>query len=53
MYLPKVSRSSGAVIDMWIKAKELDANSEYYVELLAKGTGKSKEEISKDVQRPK
>ncbi|CAL5434142.1 unnamed protein product [Camellia sinensis] len=53
LYLPKISRSSGAVIDMWIKAKELDANSEYYVELLAKGTGKSKEEISKDVQRPK
>ncbi|OVA11705.1 ClpP [Macleaya cordata] len=53
LYLPKVSRSSGAVIDMWIKAKELDANSDYYIELLAKGTGKSKEEISKDIQRPK
>ncbi|XP_021892332.1 ATP-dependent Clp protease proteolytic subunit-related protein 1, chloroplastic [Carica papaya] len=53
LYLPKVNRSSGAVIDMWIKAKELDANTEYYIELLAKGTGKSKEEIAKDVQRPK
>lgn len=53
LYLPKVSRSSGAVIDMWIKAKELDANTDYYIELLAKGTGKSKEEITKDVQRPK
>lgn len=53
LYLPKVNRSSGAVIDMWIKAKELDANTEYYIELLAKGTGKSKEEITKDVQRPK
>ncbi|KAF3435542.1 hypothetical protein FNV43_RR22631 [Rhamnella rubrinervis] len=53
LYLPKVSRSSGAAIDMWIKAKELDANSEYYIELLAKGTGKSTEEIAKDVQRPK
>ncbi|KAK7390973.1 hypothetical protein VNO78_19227 [Psophocarpus tetragonolobus] len=53
LYLPKVNRSSGAVIDMWIKAKELEANTEYYIELLAKGTGKSKEEIDKDVQRPK
>lgn len=53
LYLPKVNRSSGAVIDMWIKAKELEANTEYYIELLAKGIGKSKEEIAKDVQRPK
>ncbi|EPS66879.1 hypothetical protein M569_07897 [Genlisea aurea] len=53
LYLPKVNRSSGAVIDMWIKAKELDANTEYYLELLAKGTGKPKEDIEKDVQRPK
>uniref|UniRef100_A0A2N9I2V8 ATP-dependent Clp protease proteolytic subunit n=1 Tax=Fagus sylvatica TaxID=28930 RepID=A0A2N9I2V8_FAGSY len=53
LYLPKVNRSSGAVIDMWIKAKELDANTEYYIELLSKGIGKPKEEISKDIQRPK
>ncbi|XP_058081603.1 ATP-dependent Clp protease proteolytic subunit-related protein 1, chloroplastic [Magnolia sinica] len=53
LYLPKVNRSSGAVIDMWIKAKELDANTDYYIELLAKGIGKPKEEISKDIQRPK
>ncbi|KAA8536271.1 hypothetical protein F0562_028749 [Nyssa sinensis] len=53
LYLPKVNRSSGAVIDMWIKAKELDANTEYYIELLAKGIGKPKEEIAKDIQRPK
>ncbi|KAI4295758.1 hypothetical protein L6164_035770 [Bauhinia variegata] len=53
LYLPKVSRSSGAVIDMWIKAKELDANTDYYIELLARGIGKSKEEIAKDIQRPK
>lgn len=53
LYLPKVNRSSGAAIDMWIKAKELDANTEYYLELLAKGTGKPKEEIAKDVQRPR
>lgn len=53
LYLPKVNRSSGAVIDMWIKAKELDANTDYYIELVAKGTEKSKEEIAKDIQRPK
>jgi ATP-dependent Clp protease protease subunit len=75
LYLPKVNRSSGAVIDMWIKvlalfslslslslsasltsffqAKELDANTEYYIELLEKGIGKPKEEIAKDIQRPK
>lgn len=53
LYAPKVGQSSGAAIDMWIKAKELDANTEYYIELLARGTGKSKEEIAKDIQRPK
>jgi len=36
-----------------IQAKELEANSDYYIDLLVKGTGKSKEEITKDVQRPK
>lgn len=53
LYLPKVNRSSGSVIDMWIKAKELDANTDYYIELLAKGIGKPKDEIAKDIQRPK
>ncbi|XVF01380.1 hypothetical protein REPUB_Repub04eG0083300 [Reevesia pubescens] len=38
---------------MWMKAKELDANTESYIELLAESTGKTKEEITKDVQRPK
>lgn len=51
VFLPKVHRSSGSVSDMWIKAKELEANSDYYIELLAKGTGKSKEVIAKDIQR--
>ncbi|KAK8993563.1 hypothetical protein V6N11_033656 [Hibiscus sabdariffa] len=49
LYLPKVSRSSGAVVDMWIKARELDANTESYIELVAKGTGKTKEEVEKDI----
>ncbi|XP_020577908.1 ATP-dependent Clp protease proteolytic subunit-related protein 1, chloroplastic [Phalaenopsis equestris] len=53
LYLPKVNKSSGAVIDMWIKAKELDSNTDYYIELLSKGIGKPKEEIAKDIQRPK
>eukprot|EP00270_Netrium_digitus_P018895 TRINITY_DN728_c0_g1_i1.p1 TRINITY_DN728_c0_g1~~TRINITY_DN728_c0_g1_i1.p1 ORF type:complete len:434 (+),score=86.36 TRINITY_DN728_c0_g1_i1:110-1303(+) len=53
LYSPKVNQSSGPAIDMWIKAKELDANTEYYVELLARGTGKSKEEIREDIKRPK
>lgn len=38
---------------MFYQAKELEANTEYYIELLAKGIGKSVEEITKDVQRPK
>jgi len=37
----------------FFQAKELDANTETYIELLAKGTGKPKEEIAKDTQRPK
>ncbi|KAI5073254.1 hypothetical protein GOP47_0011267 [Adiantum capillus-veneris] len=53
LYSPKVNQSSGAATEMWIKAKELDANTNYYVELLAKGTGKSQDEIRKDIQRPK
>lgn len=53
LYSPKVNQSSGAATEMWIKAKELDANTDYYVELLAKGTGKPQDEIRRDIQRPK
>lgn len=53
LYSPKVNQSSGAATEMWIKAKELDANTSYYIELLAKGTGKTQDEIRKDIQRPK
>lgn len=35
------------------QAKELESNSDYYLELLSQGTGKPKEEIEKDIQRPK
>lgn len=43
------------MITLWhlLQAKELDANTDYYIELVAKGTGKSKEQIAKDIQRPK
>ncbi|XP_002970082.2 ATP-dependent Clp protease proteolytic subunit-related protein 1, chloroplastic [Selaginella moellendorffii] len=53
LYAPKVNQSSGSAIDMFIKAKELDSNTKYYIDLLAKGTGKPEEEIAKDIQRPK
>lgn len=36
-----------------MQAKELEANTEYYIELLAKGIGKSKEVMAKEIQRPK
>eukprot|EP00850_Spirogloea_muscicola_P017487 SM000151S01475 [mRNA] locus=s151:83608:86879:- [translate_table: standard] len=53
LYSPKVSQSSGNATDMWIKAKELDANTNYYIGLLAQGTGKPWNEIAKDIQRPR
>ncbi|XP_066366049.1 ATP-dependent Clp protease proteolytic subunit-related protein 1, chloroplastic-like [Miscanthus floridulus] len=46
LHLPKVHKSGGAAIDMWIKAKELDTNTDYYLELLSKGVGKPKEELA-------
>nr|GME07623.1 ATP-dependent Clp protease proteolytic subunit-related protein 1, chloroplastic [Ipomoea batatas] len=52
LYLPDVYKSSGPVTEMWIKAKELEANKDYYLELLSKGIGKPKEEIERDIQRP-
>ena len=33
-----------------LQAKELEVNTQYYIELLAKGIGKTKEEIAKDIQ---
>ncbi|OMO63357.1 ClpP/TepA [Corchorus olitorius] len=53
LYLPKVHKSTGSVTDMWIKAKELDANTDCFLELLEKGIGKSKEELRKDIQLSK
>ena len=33
-----------------LQAKELEVNTQYYIELLAKGIGKTQEEIAKDIQ---
>ncbi|KAK7343521.1 hypothetical protein VNO77_12313 [Canavalia gladiata] len=51
LYLPKMNRTSGDVTDMWIRAKELEANTGYFLELLAKGIGKSEEELARDIKR--
>ncbi|KAG0577250.1 hypothetical protein KC19_5G141900 [Ceratodon purpureus] len=53
LYSPKVNQSSGSSTDMWIKGRELDANTDYYIDLLATGTGKPREEIANDIRRPK
>ncbi|PIA44143.1 hypothetical protein AQUCO_01700039v1 [Aquilegia coerulea] len=50
IHLPRVHRSSGATTDMWIKAKDLDLDSNNYIKLLAKGIGKPIEEIYEDVE---
>lgn len=51
LHLPVVNKSSGSSADMWIKAKELEVNTQYYIDLLAYGIGKPKEVIAKDIQR--
>lgn len=42
--------------EIWVTlnptGKELEANKDYYLELLSKGIGKPKEEIERDIQRP-
>ncbi|GFY94992.1 CLP protease proteolytic subunit 1 [Actinidia rufa] len=50
LYLPAVHRANGAVSDMLINAKEAEVTADYYVELLAKGIGKPKEEIFSDIK---
>eukprot|EP00897_Mesotaenium_endlicherianum_P000905 jgi/Mesen1/10815/ME000093S10332 len=51
VYAPRVGNSSGSAIDMYVKQKELDANTRYYIELLSLGTGKSEAVIAKDISR--
>ncbi|CAH9091133.1 unnamed protein product [Cuscuta epithymum] len=53
LYLPSVGRSSGPVTDMWIKGKELEANTDSYLDLLSTSVGKPKEEIEREIRRPK
>ncbi|KAL6618667.1 hypothetical protein ACP70R_033806 [Stipagrostis hirtigluma subsp. patula] len=53
LHLPKVHKSGGAAIDMWIKAKELDTNTDYYLDLLSKGVGKPKEELAEFLKGPR
>ncbi|XP_057502333.1 ATP-dependent Clp protease proteolytic subunit-related protein 1, chloroplastic-like [Actinidia eriantha] len=50
LYLPAVHRANGAVSDMLINANEAEVTADYYVELLAKGIGKPKEEIFSDIK---
>jgi ATP-dependent Clp protease protease subunit len=53
LHLPKVHKSGGAAIDMWIKAKELDTNTDYYLDLLSKGVSKPKEELAEFLKGPR
>ena len=36
-----------------LQAKELEVNTQYYIDLLAKGIGKTQEETAKDIQKIK
>ncbi|KAG0454978.1 hypothetical protein HPP92_023892 [Vanilla planifolia] len=51
LYIPRSHRSSGDVSDIWIRAKELNAITDYYIELLSRGIGKPKEQIREDLPR--
>ncbi|KAL6505361.1 hypothetical protein OROGR_025178 [Orobanche gracilis] len=51
LYLPKIYNRSGTATDMWDEGNELDTSKDTYIKFLAKGIGKSKEEIEKEVQR--
>ncbi|KAL6560753.1 hypothetical protein OROGR_004312 [Orobanche gracilis] len=53
LYLPKIYNRSGTATEMWDEGNELDTSKDTYIKFLAKGIGKSKEEIEKEVQRQK
>ncbi|KAJ3671119.1 hypothetical protein LUZ60_008545 [Juncus effusus] len=53
LYMPKTFKSSGPTTDMWNKAKDLEANAEIFLELLSESTGKSRDEITKDIRYSK
>ncbi|KAM0848991.1 hypothetical protein ACQ4PT_054006 [Festuca glaucescens] len=53
LHLPKVLMSGRAAIDMWIKTKGLDTNTDYYLDLVSKGVGKPKEELAEFLRGPR
>eukprot|EP00854_Cymbomonas_tetramitiformis_P012765 gene12765-15091_t len=48
---PRINRSQDCVKNIAIKARELDDNTETYVDFLQEFTGKDREEVHKDVGR--
>lgn len=48
---PRLNRAMGSASDVMIKANELEANTETYVELMSKFTGKDASEVRKDIGR--
>lgn len=48
---PRLNRSFGNVTDVMIKANELENSTQIYVDHLSKYTGKTAEEVRKDVGR--
>lgn len=53
IYSPKVASSSGPSVEMWTKAYEVEKSAEMYAKFLAESTGKSVEQVRKDIERPK
>ncbi|KAJ3701905.1 hypothetical protein LUZ61_005610 [Rhynchospora tenuis] len=53
LYLPKVFKTYGPTTDVWVKAKDLEANADSFLDLLSEGVGKPKEEIAKDIRHVK
>ncbi|KAL6502464.1 hypothetical protein OROHE_024469 [Orobanche hederae] len=53
LYLPKIYNRSGTATEMSDEGNELVTCKDTYIKYLAKGIGKSKEEIEKDIQRQK
>jgi len=49
--VPRMNPMSGSATDMMIWANNLEDNTKMYVELLAKGTGRTEEQTWKDVNR--
>ncbi|KAH9299241.1 hypothetical protein KI387_030923, partial [Taxus chinensis] len=53
LFMPKALPEGGQSTDMWIRANELESETNTYLKFLAQGTGKSKEEIAKDLTKGK